>query len=315
MLLVRQRWGLPIAGNASPHLNMRFLNSRRVCVPSLATRGCLSSATMSARYLRTRQRCIHYIQTIFTPKPHRLMRTGCQLAAVPKVHPAADSCRHACSKCLGVQAHLFSSRSMCSSGRGSAVDLKLMGRVASYNVKVWKLVSRIKLAICSTASPTLVVMSYATWSIQQQRAYADELTPKPQNIQLATAVTCGCPNSHPNRHAEPGGYCVWPECLRCCSTVAVALTSSNVSSRKKMIVVSLLPPMCALISSTDGSCSTHPHTHTSRVKPLHKQAHPGELVTSSCCCLLDMPSVLTFQWTHKHLQHYCNNSPLLVSHL
>jgi hypothetical protein len=200
------------------------------------------------------------LQTIFTPKPHRLMRTGCQLAAVPKVHPAADSCRHAGSKCLGVQAHLFSSRSMCSSGRGSAVDLKLMGRVASYNVKVWKLVSRIKLAICSTASPTLVVMSYATWSIQQQRAYADELTPKPQNIQLATAVTCGCPNSHPNRHAEPGGHCVWPECLRCCSTVAVALTSSNVSSRKKMIVVSLLPPMCALISSTDGSCSTHPHT-------------------------------------------------------
>lgn len=55
-------------------------------------------------------------------------------------------------------------------------------------------------------------------------------------------------------------------CLPVISASCPSLTSSKVSSRKKMMVVNLVLDMCALISSTEGSCST---THcTSKIVRL-----------------------------------------------
>lgn len=85
----------------------------------------------------------------------------------------------------------------------------------------------------------------------------------PHGFCAAHKTTINCSNCRTPHSPRPdnAAAALAPPCLpvlrRCCCCrcfCSHALTSSNVSSRKKTMVVSIVPDMWALISSTDGSC-------------------------------------------------------------
>lgn len=128
-----------------------------------------------------------------------------------------DGRRHNSAQQLSREAfsHRCSSSSMCSSlslllpapPAPRAVLLPLAsGRAASYSAKLWKLVRRMSPANCSSASPTLVVMSYDTSSNVSSKKKTSVVKRAPAVCARISSTEGSCARVETGGRGSRGGF-------------------------------------------------------------------------------------------------------------